>query len=93
MEDFNPKKQFQSDITRREKWALMAADPTLHTAQTYALAVMSSRGLSPEQLLGANGFIFILNNLSEEPQKIKDLPRRQLTSFDKPTVSGNSPSQ
>ena len=91
--EFDPKQQFQNEVSRREKWAQFASDPTLHVALSFALAKMTSSGVSSEQLLGANGLIHVLLNLSEDKPQHKPMPTRHLTSYDKPTISGNSPTQ
>lgn len=86
MVSFSPIKQFQNDVSRREKWALMANDPTFHVAISFALADMVARGLSPDQLSGVNSFIYALANLSEDATVNKELPKRHLKSFDNPVT-------
>lgn len=63
----NPQEQFQQfHAAERLKWAELAASHTLQLAFSYGLAEMAKLGYSQLELRGANQFIYLVLNLSEE---------------------------
>lgn len=82
-----PKLDFIKDTKAREAWAQMASEPLLHRAIATTLAEMVTRGLSPGDLSGINGFVFVLLNLSEENPVPRSMPTKHLQSFGQPTTT------
>lgn len=81
---YRPKTLFQANTAEREKWQQIAGDPVTQRAIAYAQADMAMSGLNPDEMRGANAFILILLNLSEEIPVVKPLPMKSLKSFDEP---------
>ncbi len=66
------------------KLAAAVNESWLQRSITYTLADMSSRGLSHEQLNGANHFIDVLTSLAEEPKEPAQMPdKSQLKSYNR----------
>ncbi len=66
------------------KLALAVNESWMQRAITYTLADLSSRGLSNEQLNGANTFVEALTTLADEPKPAPELPdKSQLRSYNK----------
>ena len=88
---YSPKQQFQAHKSQREEWSQIVANPLFNRTITFALAEMISRGLSPESLAGVNGFIHTLQNMSEDPEVVKPMPQRSLTSYDATPTTTTKP--
>jgi len=48
---------------------------------------MVSVGLTPDALAGVKGFIYVLQNLSEDFQEMKAAPTKRLTSYEQPSIT------
>lgn len=81
---FTPKKDFIRETAAREAHAQIVGNPLVHRTIAIAIAEMVSRGLSPTDLAGINGFLYTWLNLSEEAPAIRPLPTKHLTSFGQP---------
>lgn len=79
----SPKAQFQQNTERRARWAEVVSHYETQQAVTHALAQMAlTPGMTQEMLFGANRFISELLFLSSEKPPMRDLPVRQLKSYD-----------
>jgi len=66
------------------KLAAAVNESWMQRAITYTLADLSSRGLSNEQLNGANTFIDVLTSLADEPKEPAQMPEKsQLISYNR----------
>ena len=82
MISFSPKLQFQAVKAQRAEWDAIARSSILEKAITHSLAEMMAAGMAPDALAGVKGFIYVLQNLSEEVKDEPQMPAKRLTSYE-----------
>ena len=81
--NFDPKANFKKfRPAHAEKLRAEVEQPYFQESLTFALAEMSSRDATTEQIQGANVFVSILCGLAEKEVEPVKFPSRRLNTFD-----------